>query len=325
MDKRCFSEKEGGRVELFAFDNEREEARWVAARINLIKREAVPYNKMAVLYRTKFCSLSFEQAFRAYGIPYQMLGGKGFFERKEIMDINCYITAAAFGKDDAAFERILNIPRRGIGTGSLRKIAQLKTDNISLQAAARNAIADGILPNKISASLQQVIRLLDDIRDMRPDIAIQEVLHRVRYLDYLKAHSHSNSMDYTAREENIEQLIYSASQYETIVDYLEEAALIKEDKEDAGEDSNYGVNLSTIHAAKGLEFQVVFVVGCEENLFPHWKSIASVTGLEEERRLMYVAVTRGERHVFLSYANFRKGQYNNKSRFLDEIEEALDR
>ena len=253
-----------------------------------------------------------------------MRGGKGFFERKEVLDINCYITAAAFEKDDAAFERILNIPRRGIGPGTIQKIARLKTDGMSLQGAARRALADDMLPARIVAALSTVLGLLDDIRDMRPDLAVQEILKRVDYLEYLKAYSRANSMDYTSREENIDQLIYSASQKDSIIDYLEEAALIKEDKSEDEADTGYGVNLATVHAAKGLEFQAVFVVGCEENLFPHWKALESETGLEEERRLMYVAVTRSAQHLFLSCAGFRKGQFNRKSRFLDEIEEALE-
>ncbi|MEW6673367.1 MAG: UvrD-helicase domain-containing protein [Thermodesulfobacteriota bacterium] len=324
MEKQCFSKKQGGQVELYEFDDEKEEAAWTAQRLRALRDEGIFYDKMAVLYRTKFCSLPFEQAFRNQGVPYRMLGGKGFFERKEVLDINCYLTAAVFEKDDAAFERILNIPRRGIGPGTVQKIARLKTDGMSLQEAARQALAVAMLPPRIAGALSAVLRLLDAIRDMRPDLAVQEILKRVDYLEYLKAYSRANSMDYTSREENIEQLIYSASQKDGIVDYLEEAALIKEDKEEEEDDQGFGVNLATIHAAKGLEFQAVFVVGCEENLFPHWKSLESETGLEEERRLMYVAVTRSERHLFLSCAGFRKGQFNPKSRFLEEIERALE-
>lgn len=325
MEKKCFSKKQGGRVELFEFGDEKEEALWTSQRIRSLRDGGIAYDKMAVLYRTKFCSLSFEQAFRAQGIPYRMLGGKGFFERKEVLDINCYLTAAAFEKDDAAFERILNIPRRGIGPGTIQKIALLKTDGISLQEASRQALAVAMLPPRIAGALSPVLRLLDDIRELPPDLAVREILKRVDYLEYLKAYSQANSMDYTSRGENIEQLIYSASQKDSIVDYLEEAALIREDKsEEEADNTGYGVNLATVHAAKGLEFQAVFVVGCEENLFPHWKSLESENGLEEERRLMYVAVTRSERHLFLSCAGFRKGQFNCKSRFLDEIEKALE-
>ena len=130
-------------------------------------------------------------------------------------------------------------------------------------------------------------------------------------------------MEYTVRKENIEQLIYAASQKDTMIDYLEEAALVKEDKNDDEPENTFGAALSTIHASKGLEFQVVFIVGCEEQLFPHWKSLETDNGLQEERRLMYVAMTRSEQLLFLSSANSRIGKFNKKSRFLYEIKELL--
>ncbi|MEA3415398.1 MAG: ATP-dependent helicase [Thermodesulfobacteriota bacterium] len=323
MEKKCFSDKHGGLVEICDFSNEKKEADWVAKKIKSLQEMGLAYGKMAVLYRTKFCSLSFEQTFRSLGIPYRMLGGKGFFERKEIMDINCYLTAAVFEKDDASFERIVNIPKRGIGPATVNKIAQIKTGEMSLQDAARNALSEKLLASRIYNSLSEVIRLLDDIKDMKPDAAIREILSKVNYMNYIKHYSIANSMDYTSREENIEQLIYSASQKDTIIEYLEEAALIKEDKEDEEEDKKTGVILSTIHASKGLEYRVVFVVACEEQLFPHWRSMDSEMGLHEERRLMYVAMTRAEHFLFLTHANYRKGKYQSKSRFLDEINNSL--
>jgi len=323
VEKSCFSDKQGGTVEIVDFFDEGEEADWVARRAGMLNREGIPYDQMVVLYRTRFCSLAFEQTFRALKIPYQLLGGKGFFERREILDLNCYLIAAVFEKDDAAFERMINTPRRGVGPGTIARILQLKTADIGLQGAAKLALAENILSPKTAHSIREAMQLLADIKDMKPDIAVKEILNRTRYLDYLKQVSRANSMDFTAREENIEQLIYSASQKETLQEYLEEAALVKEDSEDMTESANRGLNLSTIHAAKGLEYRVVFVTGCEENLFPHWKSLSSPAGLEEERRLMYVAVTRSERYLFLSHAGYRRGLYNQKSRFIEEIEEAL--
>jgi DNA helicase-2/ATP-dependent DNA helicase PcrA len=324
MEKKCYSDKHGGLVELYDFFNEKEEAEWVAGKIKLLCEMGLAYSKMAVLYRTKFCSLSFEKTFRTLGIPYRMQGGKGFFERKEVMDINCYLAAAVFEKDDASFERIVNIPKRGIGPAAINKIAQIKTEGMSLQDAARNALSEKLLALRIYNSLIEVIRLLDDIKDMKPDAAIREILSKVNYMDYIKHYSKANSIDYTSKEENIEQLIYSASQKDTIVEYLEEAALVKEDKEDEKEeDKKNGVILSTIHASKGLEYKVVFVVACEEQLFPHWKAMDSEMGLHEERRLMYVAMTRAEHYLFLSHVSYRKGQSNLRSRFLDEIEASL--
>jgi DNA helicase-2/ATP-dependent DNA helicase PcrA len=275
---------------------------------------------MAVLYRTRFCSLSFEQAFRSQGIPYQMLGGRGFFERREILDLNCYLTAAVFPRDDAAFERIINVPKRGIGPGTVKKINALRSKKMNLQTAARKALGEKILTPKIYEGVKSVITLLDEIRKMKPDRALQEVIRRTDYEDYMKGYSTGES-DYVSRQENVEQLIYAASLHESIAEYLEEAALVREDKDEEEEKS--AVNLSTVHASKGLEFQVVFVAACEEQLFPHWRSLEKQSDLEEERRLMYVSMTRSEKYLFLSHAQMRKGQFNRKSRFIKEVEKAM--
>ena len=322
MEKECFSEKEGGVVEIHEFNSDQEEARWVVDKVKSISRMNIHLEKMAVLYRTKFCSLPFEQAFRRADISYHMMGGKGFFERMEILDLNCYLTAAAFDKDDTAFERVLNTPKRGIGPGTVKKISQMRSDDMSLKDAARKAVAERVLTPKLYTSLNELLALLDDIRDLTPDEAIKRTIARTGYMDYLENYVRRNSMDLTARQENIEQLIHAAAQKETIVEYLEEAALVREDKDD--EEETRGINLSTVHAAKGLEFHTVFVVGCEEQLFPHWRSMERDEDLEEERRLMYVAVTRAEKCLFVTSASFRKGQFNPRSRFLDEIETVLD-
>ena len=323
MEKACFSDKKGGVVEMHEFYTDQEEAFWVVDKVRSLSRMNIPLEKMAVLYRTKFCSLPFEQAFRRNGIPYHMMGGKGFFERMEILDLNCYITAAVFDKDDTAFERVMNTPKRGIGPGTVKKISQMRGPGMSLKEAARQAVQERVLTPKLYKSLSELLALLDEIRDLRPDEAIRQTIASTGYMDYLENYTRSNSMDLTVKQENIEQLIHAAAQKETIADYLEEAALIREDKDEDDETAVRGINLSTVHAAKGLEFHTVFVVGCEEQLFPHWRSMDRAADLEEERRLMYVAVTRAERCLFITSANIRKGQYNLRSRFLDEIEAVI--
>ena len=319
VDKECFSQKNGGVIDILNFYSDDEEAGWVARKIRHLNAAGIRFADMAVLYRTKFCSLSFEKAFRSAGIPYKMLGAKGFFERKEILDITCYLTAAVFEKDDAAFERVLNTPKRGVGPGTIKKINAMREGAMSLQGAVRQAIVAKVLPDKVYRALKELIGLLDDIRLMVPDAAVREVMDRSDYLAYLQKYAKTGG-DYTARVENLEQLIYSASQYSTLLEYLEDASLIKEDKND-DESFENGVSLSTMHASKGLEFYAVFVAGCEENLLPHWKSKDSETDIQEERRLMYVAMTRAEHYLYLSSAGYRKGQYNNVSRFISEISE----
>ncbi len=267
MEKKCFSEKHGGVVKLHKFSDEEEEARWVGRKIISLCDMGIPSERMAVLYRTKFCSLSFEKAFRFLEIPYQMMGSKGFFERKEILDINSYLKASVFHKDNVSFERIINIPKRGIGEKTVRKIADIRTDGMSLQDAVRKVLSERVMSKKIHDALSQLIEALDEIRDRKPGDAIREILSRFNYMDYLEKYSKSNSTDYISRKENMDELIHSASKKKTILEFLEEADLIQRDKDDDDDESEKpGVKLSTIHASKGLEYYVVFVAGCEEDL-----------------------------------------------------------
>jgi DNA helicase II / ATP-dependent DNA helicase PcrA len=321
VDKKCFSDKQGGVVELHNFYNEEEESRWVASKIRVLHQSGIPYDQLAVLYRTKFCSLSFEQTFRALSIPYQMMGGKGFFERKEIMDLVGYLSLAQFEKDDVSLERIINIPKRGVGPGTLKKIAALRKEPMGLMDAVRQAIGEKILSAKLYNALKAFVELIDHIKTLPPARALAEIIKRTGYMGHLEEYAKGNPRDLTTRQENIDQLIYSASKKETLLDFLEEAALVKEDKEDDAEEESRGVKLSTIHASKGLEYRAVFVIGCEEQLFPHWKSMDTPADLEEERRLMYVSMTRAQRYLYLSSADYRRGQYNPPSRFLAEIED----
>ncbi len=324
MEKECFSQKKGGQIKLNEFYVDSEEAEWVVRKIIQLKNKGIKWHEMAVLYRTKFCSLAFEQAFRAFQVPYAMLGGKGFFDRKEILDLLSYLNAAVFPKDDVAFERVANTPKRGIGPGTIRKLHQMRHSDMSLQDAARRALREKLLTPKLYKAITEVIAILDRIKSLSPREALVEVLEATRYKDHLEQYAKAASMDFTQREENIEQLIYAAGQKDTMAEFLEETALVQEDKKEDEEDNKGGVRLSTIHAAKGLEFQVVFVVACEEQLLPHWKSLESPSGLQEERRLMYVAITRPEQYLFVSCSNLRKGQFNLKSRFMEEIEQALE-
>ena len=320
MEKTCFSNKTGGGIEMDHFFSDEDEADWVVRNMIDLHRQGIGFDQMGILYRTKFCSLPFEKALRSAGIPYRMLGDRGFFERKEILDINCYLAAAVFEKDDAGFERIVNTPKRGIGPKMIESLNRYRVDGGSFQGAVRRAVSEKLLTPKVHGALVSLLSLIDDIRDMDPARAIRTIIDRTDYYGHLRAYAKTEG-DYTAREENIEQLIFSASKYDTLLAYIEDAALIREDKSDAegGGDAVDGVCLSTIHASKGLEYHVVFIVGCEENLFPHWKAMDSEAELQEERRLMYVAMTRAEKFLFLSSAGYRKGQYNPKSRFLAEI------
>lgn len=326
MDKHCFSRKKGGVVEIYDFLSDSHEAEWVAKRIKAMHRQGqgIAYDKMAVVYRTKFCSLPFEKIFRALRVPYRLMGAQGFFERMEILDINSYLSASFFPNDDMSFERVVNVPKRGIGPAMVKKMAAMRADGVSLQDAARIMVKERVLTPKIHENLSRVLEILDAIRDMAPAMAMEEVIARTDYYDYLEKKTKTRA-EWISKKENIEQLIHTARTKSDMLEYLEEAALIREDKEDEDDQDSAGVALLTIHSAKGLEFDTVFVVGCEERLFPHWRSIdEGDAALAEERRLMYVAMTRAERFLYLTHCNYRKGEFGVPSRFIDQIKECLD-
>ena len=216
--------------------------------------------------------------------------------------------------------RIINTPKRGIGPALLKKIEDNRPNGASIQETVKKLLGQKIFTTKIEKYLTKLIKLLDNIRKMSPQKAKTEIMIQTNYKEYLKQYVQNNDADYTAKIENIDQLIYSAAQKTNLENFLEEATLIKEDKNQNNAEDTAKVNLLTIHAAKGLEFHTVFIIGCEENLLPHWKSTNSDKSLAEERRLMYVAATRAKYNLYLSCANYRKGQFNPKSRFLYEIQ-----
>ncbi|MBU0463618.1 MAG: ATP-dependent helicase, partial [Proteobacteria bacterium] len=268
-------------------------------------------------------SLPFEKIFRSYRIPYSLKGSQGFFERMEVLDINSYLSAAFFPNDDVSFERIVNTPKRGIGPSMIKKMADMRTMGTTLQGAARIMVKDRVLSKKIHENLSQVLEILDEIKDLAPARAMEVVLGKTNYFEYLEKKTKTND-EFISKKENLEQLIHTARSKNDLLEYLEEAALIREDKEDEDDLDSSGVSLLTIHSAKGLEFDTVFIVGCEERLFPHWRSIdAGDNALSEERRLMYVAMTRAERFLYLTHANYRKGEFSTPSRFIDQIQECL--
>jgi DNA helicase-2/ATP-dependent DNA helicase PcrA len=307
MDKNCFSKKKGGVVEIYDFMSDAHEAEWVAKRIKAMNRQGqgIPYDKMAVVYRTKFCSLPFEKIFRAFRVPYRLMGSQGFFERMEILDINSYLSAAYFPNDDLSFERVVNTPKRGMGPSMIKKMTALRTEGVSLQDAARIMVRDRVLTKKIHENLSLVLEILDVIHDMAPAMAMETVIDRTGYYEYLEKKVKTKT-EFISKKENIEQLIHTARSKDNLLEYLEEAALVREDKEDDEEQDSKGVGLLTIHSAKGLEFDTVFIVGCEERLFPHWRSIDDGDkALFEERRLMYVAMTRAEPSFLLFLPLYR--------------------
>ena len=320
MEKNCYSEIAGGVIDIHQFYDEFDEARWVARKVESMHDMGIKYDNMVVMYRTKSCSLWFEKIFRKMNIPYRMMGSKGFFERKEILDINCYLLAAFFPEDDVSFERIINTPKRGIGPGMLKKIGQARTEGMSLQDSASMLSKDRIFTPKVHTALTELLDGLNDMRKMHPAAAINKVLADYAYLDHLKSYCKTTE-EYNTRTDNIDELIYNAGMSATLEAYLEEIVLVKEDKDE--EDNSKGVGFSTVHASKGLEYYLAFIVGLEEDLFPHWRSLQSDEEIQEERRLMYVAVTRAEKYLYITSAEKRRNRSTRRSRFVTELDEAL--
>jgi len=330
IKKNCFSTKPGNLPSLRSFENSYHEARWVADKCRSYRYDGIPLEQMAVLYRTTFVSRILEKAFNELGVPYKLVGGVSFFERREIKDLTSYLACAVNPKDDVAFERILNVPKRGIGKKSIQKIRDVDLPGASLIEKAPIAIQKKIGLQKVAGEIGMVLFLLDRIKDMPPKQALEEVIDITHYDKHLETYAgDGDDGGFVARLENIRELLSIAEGKESIEAFLEDCSLRSEDED---EDEDRGVRLSTIHSAKGLEFHTVFVVACEYNILPHWRSVDEDDGnsnggnVEEERRLFYVACTRAERNLHISYAGMRQNKTSGISPFLLELsDEHLNR
>ena len=326
-------EKAGGKLDLYAAYNEHDEARFVVDRIKATKQDAVDYRDNAVLYRVSAASRVLEEALMQAQVPYRVFGGMRFYERMEIKDALAYLRLGAFQDDDASFERIVNTPSRGIGQRSLEELRhRARTGNISLWRAAQALVADKLMPARalsaLAAFLGLVQQVAQSIRDKPLDEAMDVVIQASGLIEHYRKEKGEKGL---ARIENLEELVRAAGEFEVNEDvhgdleplpaFLSHAALESgETQADAYSDA---VNLMTLHIAKGLEFQQVYLVGMEEGLFPHQRSSDDPAKLEEERRLCYVGITRAKRKLTLSYTQRRRLHgadfYPNPSRFLGEI------
>ncbi len=330
IKKNCFSTKPGGPPSLRGFENAYFEARWVAEKCRAYRYEGIAFDQMAVLFRTSFISRLLEKAFNELGVPYKLVGGISFFERREIKDLISYLSCAVNPRDDIAFERVLNVPKRGIGKKSIQKIREVDLPGGSLMEKSPIAIQKKLGLKKAAEGIGMVLFILDRIKNMPPVTALEEVIDITRYRDYLETWAgDGDEGSLNSRLENMEELLSIAEGKKSIEDFLEDCALRTEEEDD--EEKDRGVRLSTIHAAKGLEFHTVFLVACENNVLPHWRSVEEdgengTVHVEEERRLLYVACTRAEQNLHISYANMRQNKWSGISSFLEELsEEHLNR
>ena len=343
IQKEVFSKNDKGEKILYkpAY-SDKEEALIVAKNIQRIKRQDdCGYDQFAILYRTNAQSRSFEEEFRKQGIPYRIYGGLSFYQRKEIKDIIAYFRLVANPDDEEAFKRIINYPARGIGATTVMKIADCAHLNqVSFWEVIGNIEHYGLNVNKGTQTKLENFRLLiSSFIDRSHTLDVYElgdaIIRESRISEDIMSGKNADDL---ARQENLEEFLsgmqtFVAGRQEEgrmdeayLTDYLQDVALLT-DADSEGEKDEPRVSLMTIHAAKGLEFATVFVVGLEENIFPSPLAAISVRELEEERRLLYVAITRAEKHCILTNAKnrFRYGkmEFDNPSRFIDEIDASL--
>jgi DNA helicase II / ATP-dependent DNA helicase PcrA len=322
---------EGEPIRLYAAFNERDESEFVVTRIENYIRTGRKRSEIAVLYRSNAQSRVFEEALLAAGIPYRVYGGLRFFERAEIKDALAYLRLIANRDDDPSFERVVNTPTRGIGARTMDVVrARARDAGTSLWRAAAAVIAEEALASRASRALWAFLKLIDSLDQATRELALHEQVRHVIDASGLIAHySKDSGDDENPRVENLDELVSAArdvfssedSELPPLAEFLSYAVLESGDAQaDEYQDS---VQLMTLHSAKGLEFPVIFLCGLEDGLFPHQRSLRDADGLEEERRLCYVGLTRAMEQLYLCYAEQRRlhGQdhYGTPSRFIREL------
>jgi DNA helicase-2/ATP-dependent DNA helicase PcrA len=321
----------GNPIELTIYSNETEEARGVAVKLlELVRDGCYKFGDIAVFCRVTALTRNFEMAFRAAKIAYQIVGGVSFYERQEVKDVLAYLNLLGNPKDDVSFGRVVNVPPRGLGKTSLDHLAaRAKALGIPLLAMAKQASAVPGLKDKAARSFRDFGLLMDELAALR-DHTAEEVTRRLLaltgYREYLAEESKTNGEERLA---NIDELVSAAREFDrehpgaSILDFMEEISLAS--AVDRWKDEGGAVTLMTLHAAKGLEFPVVFIVGLEQGILPHSRVKEDGRELEEERRLLFVGITRAERELYLSHCRVRefRGQRQSTipSSFLGELPE----
>ncbi|AUN96715.1 ATP-dependent DNA helicase PcrA [Bacteriovorax stolpii] len=335
---------EGDAIEIVECFNDKDEAEFIANESAKLYRAGVPYKEMAVFYRSNAQARQIEDALRKSKINYRVVGGVKFYERKEIKDMLSYLRLIINSKDSLALSRIINVPARGVGATSLRKLeVEAVNSNTSLWDIIEKIVdhagefAHIKLSAKIKSSLSEFVTLINELRvldqnKVKPSTIYEKALHESGYYAFLKANKDYETL---ARLENLDELLNAITQFEdsaevpTLSGFLETITLDSNTEFDEGARAVDGeISLMTVHGAKGLEFTHAFVVGAEENVFPSYRSVDSgEIAMEEERRLFYVAMTRAMIKLYITFAQgrmlFGQVKFNGPSRFIDEIPEKL--
>ena len=330
--KKLWTEHEDGeQITCYEAMDESDEAGYVGTQIEDWHADGVDYKDFAIFYRTNAQSRIFEEAFRAANIPYQIVGGVGFYDRMEIKDLLAYLRVMCNPNDSMSLRRIINIPSRGIGATTLERLIDFAAgEDITLFEAVQRVEEITTINRGIQSKVKRFATIFDEFdATALPTDALVYVLKVTGYLKNLEA---QQTIEAQNRVENIEELISAVNQYEddepepNLADYLENVALIA-DIDTMDTDSTDLVTLMTLHSAKGLEFPFVFIVGMEEGYLPHQRSMDTEAALEEERRLCYVGITRAMEQIYLLHARsrrtFRDVEYRTPSRFISEVPEHL--
>lgn len=316
---------QGEKIVRYFADNEHEEARFVASQIKQQHNSGQRlWNELAIFYRTNAQSRVMEEALIYAGIPYKVIGGTKFYDRREIKDALAYLRLAANPLDEVSIKRVLNVPKRGIGDTSVGKVDFYAFETgVSFAVALRQAAVAGV-GAAAQKGINAFIQLIDECHSMLADGPASILRHALESGGYMRDLAAENTVESAGREENVNELIGVANEFTQVDEFLEQVALVADTD---SLDSNNHVTLMTLHSAKGLEYPVVFIVGVEEGIFPHNRALTDQVELEEERRLAYVGITRAKEQLVLSHAwsrsLFGNTQYNPPSRFLDEIPEEL--
>ena len=323
----------GALITLTQAGTERDEAMMAAESIlRDVRTGRRKWSDFAVLYRTNAQSRVVEEAFLTNRIPHVLVGGQRFYERKEIKDMIAYMRLTVNPMDDVSIRRVLNVPSRGIGTGGLEKIEKIARERtVSLLEAMRDQELQSSMQNKARSGLRGFLGAIEEAAQIAEDGPVTPVLRALmKSTGYLEMLRMENSQDSISRLENLQELLNVTVEYDataeegpTLEGFLESVALIADVDSIPAEEQSNPVTLMTMHSAKGLEFPVVFILGLEEGVFPHSRSLTSDTEVEEERRLCYVGMTRAKEELHLLHANRRSlyGQpsFNRRSRFLDDV------
>jgi len=326
-DKKLWTDAgNGAPVQIVPVGSERAEGEAIVRRIRTMTDIKVrDYRDFAILYRTNAQSRSIEETFIHYGIPYRIVGGQRFYDRKEIKDIVAYLRLIYQPEDRASFDRIVNVPTRGIGAKSLQNFQEWQAQNgLNLEQALQEVTTCNTLTAKARQGLSELADIIQAARNLMEATPLPALLDSLtRRLDYMSFLSDGTPQG-ESRQENVKELLSVAQSYQEVglAGFLEEVSLISD--LDSWESNGNAVTLMTLHAAKGLEFPVVFMTGLEETIFPHSRALYDQSEMEEERRLCYVGMTRAREELFLTYASSRLlyggMQHNPPSRFLSEID-----